>query len=57
MSSSVKLISLTLEEASVYLLGTASPLHDTNGAIVGAIETIRDITDQRQDGGGTRIRT
>jgi PAS domain S-box-containing protein len=32
----------------VYLLGTASPLYDTKGSIVGAIETIRDITDRRQ---------
>ncbi len=31
-----------------YLLGTASPLYNTKGAIVGAIETIRDITDRRQ---------
>ncbi len=33
---------------TVYLLGTASPLYDTKGSIVGAIETIRDITDSRK---------
>jgi len=33
---------------AVYLLGTASPLYDAKGVIVGAIETIRDITDHRQ---------
>jgi len=33
---------------TVYLFGTASPLYDTKGAIVGAIETIRDITARRQ---------
>jgi PAS domain S-box-containing protein len=33
---------------TVYLLGTASPLYDTKGEIVGAIETIRDITARRQ---------
>ena len=32
----------------VYHLGTASPLYDTKGAIVGAIETIKDVTDQRK---------
>ncbi|MDQ5985926.1 MAG: Sensor histidine kinase RcsC [Syntrophus sp. SKADARSKE-3] len=37
-----------LRGSSVYQLGTASPLRNTNGVIVGAIETIRDITDQRQ---------
>jgi PAS domain S-box-containing protein len=32
----------------VYLLNTASPLYDTAGAIIGAIETIRDITEHRK---------
>lgn len=31
-----------------YLLGTASVLHDSRGNIVGAIESIRDITERRQ---------
>lgn len=30
-----------------YLYGTASPLHDSKGDIVGAISTIRDITDRK----------
>ncbi len=37
-----------LKEGMVYLFGTASPLYDTKGAIVGAIETIRDITDRKR---------
>ncbi|MDQ5984751.1 MAG: Sensor histidine kinase RcsC [Syntrophus sp. SKADARSKE-3] len=32
----------------VYHLGTASPLYDTKGAIAGAIETIKDVTDQKK---------
>jgi PAS domain S-box-containing protein len=36
-----------LKGGTVYLLGTAAPLYDSNGEIVGAIETIRDITDRR----------
>ena len=32
----------------VYLLSTASPLYDTAGSIIGAIETIRDITGHRR---------
>jgi PAS domain S-box-containing protein len=30
-----------------YLYATASPLHDLNGKVTGAIETIRDITDRK----------
>ncbi|HRU88691.1 MAG TPA: PAS domain S-box protein [Syntrophales bacterium] len=37
-----------LRGGRAYMLGTASPLYDTRGNIVGAIETIRDITDRRQ---------
>jgi len=37
-----------LRGGRAYMLGTASPLYDTKGNIVGAIETIRDITDRRQ---------
>ncbi len=36
-----------LKGNAIYLLGTASLLYDTKGEIVGAIETIRDITDRR----------
>ena len=31
-----------------YLWGTATPLYDSNGAIVGAIESIRDITERKK---------
>ncbi len=37
-----------LHGGEFYMLGTASPLYDTKGAIVGAIETIRDITARRK---------
>ena len=37
-----------LQGRMAYVLGTASPLYDTKGSIIGAIETIRDVTDQRQ---------
>jgi PAS domain S-box-containing protein len=37
-----------LKGGTVYLLGTAAPLYDTSGHIVGAIESIRDITDRRK---------
>jgi GAF domain-containing protein len=36
-----------LKGGSHYLYATASPLHDAQGNIVGAIETIRDITDRK----------
>jgi PAS domain S-box-containing protein len=36
-----------LRGGEVYLLGTASALRDRNGAFVGAIETIHDITERR----------
>jgi PAS domain S-box-containing protein len=32
----------------VYLLGTAAPLYDARGTVIGAIETLRDITDRRR---------
>ncbi|MDQ5986723.1 MAG: Sensor histidine kinase RcsC [Syntrophus sp. SKADARSKE-3] len=37
-----------LKGKAAYLLGTASLLYDNKGAVVGAIETIRDITDRKQ---------
>jgi len=37
-----------LKGGTVYLLGTAAPLYDIDGNIVGAIESIRDITDRRK---------
>jgi PAS domain S-box-containing protein len=37
-----------LKEGARYMYATASALHDAQGNIVGAIETIRDITERRQ---------
>ena len=37
-----------LKKEERYLFATATPLHDTRGNIVGAVETIRDITDRKQ---------
>jgi PAS domain S-box-containing protein len=37
-----------LPSGSRYLFAMAAPLHDVNGKIEGAIETIRDITDRKQ---------
>ncbi len=37
-----------LRGRQTYLLGTATVLHDSKGNIVGAIESIHDITEQRQ---------
>ena len=37
-----------LRTGKTYLYGTASVLHDSIGNIVGAIESIRDITERRQ---------
>ena len=37
-----------LKSGPRYLFGMAAPLHDVNGKIVGAIETIRDITERKQ---------
>ena len=37
-----------LKDGARYLYATASALHDAQGDIVGAIETIRDITDRKQ---------
>ncbi len=37
-----------LRGSAAYLFGTASPLYDTKGTIVGAIECIRDITERKQ---------
>lgn len=39
---------LPLKGKGAFLLATASPLYDNNGKIVGAIETIRDITDRKR---------
>ena len=36
------------EGAAGYLWGKASPPYDTQGNIVGAIESIRDVTDRKQ---------
>jgi len=33
-----------LKPEGIYLWGTASPLYDANGAVIGAIESMRDIT-------------
>ncbi|NLN60772.1 MAG: PAS domain S-box protein [Deltaproteobacteria bacterium] len=37
-----------LKGGKAYLLATAAPLYDTDGRVVAAIETIRDITDRRK---------
>ncbi len=37
-----------LGEKGCWLYVTAAPLHDATGQVVGAIETLRDITEQRQ---------
>jgi PAS domain S-box-containing protein len=37
-----------LKDGARYLYATASALHDVQGNVVGAIETIRDITDRKQ---------
>jgi PAS domain S-box-containing protein len=37
-----------LKDGARYLYATASALHDVRGNVVGAIETIRDITDRKQ---------
>lgn len=37
----------TLGKKGVYLSATASPLYDANGEVVGAIESVRDITERR----------
>ncbi len=36
-----------LGESGIYLSGTASPLYDSSGEEVGAIETVRDITEHK----------
>ncbi|MDJ0884861.1 MAG: PAS domain S-box protein, partial [Desulfobacterales bacterium] len=47
-----KLISVShhphLKPGGVYIAGTASPLYDAEGHITGAIESLRDITNQKQ---------
>ncbi len=47
-----KLISVShhphLKPGGVYIAGTASPLYDAEGRIAGAIESLRDITTQKQ---------
>ncbi len=35
-------------ESGLYMFGTASPLYDANGRRVGAIESIRDVTERRR---------
>lgn len=37
-----------MEGGTIYLWGAATPLRDSRGAIVGAIESIRDITERRR---------
>jgi PAS domain S-box-containing protein len=37
-----------LQGRTAYLLGTAAPLYDTKGTVIGAIESIRDITDRHR---------
>ena len=39
---------LTLNNRDVFLWGKAGPLYDTEGNIIGAIETVRDITERKQ---------
>ncbi len=46
LSAEVRHQSLAGKE--VFLSGVASPLFDTQGKVVGAIETLRDITDQKR---------
>lgn len=41
-------VSTTVAGRKAFLWGKASPLYDSKGIIVGAIETIRDITDRKQ---------
>jgi len=36
------------QQGGIYLWAKASPLYDSNGEIIGAIETIRDITDRKR---------
>jgi|GEM_PF-181361 len=38
----------SLKGSGRYLYATAAPLHDSKGNVVGAIETIRDITERKQ---------
>lgn len=42
------LIPETYERKGAYLWGMASPLYDTGGTLIGAIEAIRDITGRKQ---------
>jgi PAS domain S-box-containing protein len=39
---------LSLNNRDVFLWGKAGPLYDTEGNIIGAIETVRDITERKQ---------
>lgn len=37
-----------LKEGGLYMMGTASALYDSKGVIIGAIESIRDVTERKQ---------
>lgn len=39
---------LTINDKDVFLWGKAGPLYNTDGNIIGAIETVRDITERKQ---------
>jgi PAS domain S-box-containing protein len=49
------LVPMAYRGKSVYLWGTASPLFDTNGNFIGAIESVRDVTDRKQAEESLRI--
>ncbi len=48
MLISAELYHPSLRQDGIYLWGAASPLFDSDGEIVGAIETLRDITDRKK---------
>ncbi len=41
--------------AGVYLLGTAAPLYDNEGRLIGAIESLRDISDRKESEDAIRV--
>ncbi len=43
-----------LGDGGRWMFFTAAPLHDTHGTLIGAIETLQDITDRRQAEGALR---